>query len=143
MGADITLTKPTILFDGVCNLCNSSVDFVIRRDQNDTFQFASLQSSYARNHPLIPNDPTKNLDTVILLKDQKVYTKSSAALRIAKELNGFWPLLYLFVLIPKAFRDLVYDWVASNRYRWFGKSETCRIPTEKECSKFIDDLQVV
>ena len=142
MGANSEVNKAVILFDGVCNLCNSSVDFVMNRDVNDKFLFASLQSSFAENQPLLRKHQPKDLDSIILLKGQNVFDKSSAVLRIAKELKGGWPILYIFIVIPKAIRDGIYDWVASNRYKWFGKSDTCRVPTKKEQAKFIDNLEV-
>lgn len=117
-----------LLFDGVCNVCNAAVLFIVDRDPKAHFQFASLQSELGertlREHGL-PMD----LNTVVLIEDGKAYTRSSAALRVARKLRGPWPLLYSLMLIPRALRDVLYNSFASRRYVLFGKSEQCRIPT--------------
>jgi predicted DCC family thiol-disulfide oxidoreductase YuxK len=127
-----------MLFDGVCNLCNATVDFVIRRDRRGAFRFASLQSAAGRallgKHGLPPDV----LDSIVLLDDDGAHTRSTAALRIARRLGGAWPLLYAFIIIPRPFRDLVYDFIGRRRYRWFGKRDTCRVPTPAEHERFID-----
>ncbi|MAM28858.1 MAG: thiol-disulfide oxidoreductase [Flavobacteriaceae bacterium] len=126
-----------ILFDGVCNLCNSSVTFVIKRDTNDVFRFAALQE--APGQTLIKKhgiDPAET-DSIILVSGDKAYTKSTAALKIARHLGGGYPLLYAFVIVPKFIRNWVYDYVAKNRYRWYGKKESCMIPTPELRSKFL------
>lgn len=126
-----------LLFDGVCTLCNSSVDFVIQRDSHRRFRFASLQSEVGqqvlREHGLSQTE----LDSVLYLQNGVLHTKSGAALRIAAQLNGFWPVFAVFLLIPPFLRDWVYAWVARNRYAWFGKRETCRVPTPEERSLFL------
>ena len=135
MGANHPI-KPTIFFDGVCNLCNQSVLFVIKRDRQAKFNFAPLQSSYAKHH-LIALDPTANdLNTIILLKNGKLYKRSRAILEIARGLSGLWPLLYAFVIIPTPLRDVLYIWVARHRYQWFGKKDECMIPTPQLKSRF-------
>lgn len=129
--------KPVLLFDGVCNLCNGVVQFVINHDTRGQFRFASLQSeagqALLRKHRL----STTNFDTFILLEEGKIFTRSSAALRIARKLNGFWPLLYMFMVIPKFIRDFFYNLVSRNRYRWFGQQEACMLPTPELKSRFL------
>lgn len=118
-----------ILFDGVCNMCNSSVNFVIDRDKSKIFKFAALQSFAGEKLISMYQMPQiKEYDSVILLKRGKVYKKSSAALEILRDLNGIWPLLYVLKLIPPFVRDMLYDLIAKNRYRLFGLKDTCRIP---------------
>lgn len=114
-----------ILFDGICNLCNSSVQFVLRHDKNKKFNFASLQSDAALKLLLQFNVKNSKLDSIVLIEGNKIYDKSTAALKIAKELHGFWSIFYVFILIPKPIRDFVYDFIAKNRYRWFGKKDSC------------------
>lgn len=129
--------KPVLLFDGVCNLCNGVVQFVINHDTRGQFRFASLQSeagqALLRQHRL----STTNFDTFILLEEGRIFTRSSAALRIARKLNGFWPLLYMFMVIPKFIRDFFYNLVSRNRYRWFGQQEACMLPTPELKSRFL------
>lgn len=130
--------NPIIFFDGVCNLCNASINFIIDRDKNHYFHFASLQSDAAIEN-LTTLEPThSDLGTVILLENGTVYAKSTAALRIARKLDGLWPILYVFTIIPPFLRDFVYDLVARNRYKWFGKQDTCRIPEPELKSLFLD-----
>lgn len=130
------LNKPIIFFDGVCNLCNASVQFVIAHDKKDQFGFTAIQGELAKDVlPKFNVDQTQ-LSTVLLLEEGKLYTKSSAALRIAKKLDGAWPLLYGFIIIPKFIRDWFYDIIAKNRYKWWGKQESCWVPTPQLKSKF-------
>lgn len=119
--------KGIILFDGVCNFCNSTVQFIINRDPDEYFQFASLQSDTAQQL-LSKHAMPATLSTIVLVEKNKVYAKSSAALRIAGKLNSFWKLAYVLLLIPAPLRDLVYTFIAKSRYRWFGKTESCSIP---------------
>ena len=125
-----------ILFDGVCNLCSTSVRFVIRRDPNARFQFAALQSDVG--HDLAQQYDIANLESVVLIQQGEVYQKSSAALRIARQLNGLWPLLYVFIIIPRPFRDYVYDFVGRRRYHWFGKTEACWLPGPELKRRFFE-----
>jgi predicted DCC family thiol-disulfide oxidoreductase YuxK len=126
-----------IFFDGHCNLCNGAVQFTIDRDKGDIFKFASLQSDYA-NQKLKPFniEPTEG-NSFILLEGEKVYQRSTAALRVAKKLSGIWPLLYVFIIVPPFIRDAVYSFIAKNRYKWFGKQESCWVPTPELKSKFL------
>lgn len=126
-----------IFFDGVCNLCNHSVQFIIKRDHKDYFRFAALQSDIA-NQKLSDFDlKSENLKTIILLEDGKVYLRSTAALRIAKHLSGGWPILFGFIIIPAFIRDFVYQLIASNRYRIWGKTESCMVPSPDLKAKFL------
>ncbi len=129
--------KKIILFDGVCNFCNFWVNFIIDRDFKDSFRFAALQSENGQEL-LEKIDLDKNLfDTFILVDEDKVFTKSTAAFKISKELGGIWKYLYLLIIIPKPIRDLIYSIIADNRYKFFGKRDACRIPTEEERKKFL------
>jgi predicted DCC family thiol-disulfide oxidoreductase YuxK len=127
-----------ILFDGICNLCNSSVLFVIRQDRHQKFKFASLQSAYGQQQMQYFHLPSGELSTVLLIKNGKLYQKSNAALEIARNLSGLWPLFYIFKVIPPFIRDGVYDWIARNRYRWFGKKNECMIPTPELKARFVE-----
>lgn len=140
MGADtqIDMQSSIIFFDGVCNLCNASINFIIDRDPEKRFLFASLQSNIARQKLEAFGMDTNRMESIILLKDGKIYKESSAALRIALGMNGAWPILYVFWLIPKPIRDFVYRLIAKNRYKWFGKRETCRLPTPDLKERFLD-----
>jgi predicted DCC family thiol-disulfide oxidoreductase YuxK len=126
-----------LLFDGECNLCNGAVDFVIRRDKKRQFRFAALQSpAGARLRQSLSIPP--QVDSLVLIEDGVAYIRSSAALRVAGRLNMPWPLLWVFMLVPRVIRDAVYECIARNRYRWLGKRDTCRVATEEERSRFIE-----
>ena len=127
-----------ILFDGLCNLCNGSVQFIINRDSKKQFRFASLQSSFG-NHQLHKFGLSANeLYSIILIKDGRYLQKSNAALEIARNLNRVWPAFYIFKIVPRFLRDWVYDGIAKNRYSWFGKKDSCMIPTPELKSRFLD-----
>jgi predicted DCC family thiol-disulfide oxidoreductase YuxK len=128
-----------LLFDGVCNLCNASVQFIIRRDKKAFFKFAPLQSEFGRKICERNQLNQNEIETVILLAEGKVYTKSAAGLQIVKKLGGLWPLLYVFIIIPAFLRDPVYDFIARSRYKWFGKRDSCMIPDPELRSRFIQD----
>lgn len=130
-------TGGIILFDGVCNLCNGAVNFVIDRDTGGHFKFAALQSEAARALMTEHTLPPGALDSIVLVEDGRVYQRSDAALRIARRLRGIWPLLYGFMIVPRFIRDRVYDVVAANRYRWFGKEDACRVPTPELRARFL------
>ena len=129
--------KAIILFDGVCNLCNSSVQFVIKRDKKHHFVFAALQSDVARD--ILLHYPTKitKKDSILLLQDKQLYSESTAALEIAKQFSGFWKLLQIFWIIPKFARDYIYGMIAKNRYKWFGKRDSCMIPNKEISKRFL------
>ena len=121
------------MFDGVCNLCNGTVDFMLKRDKRAKFRFASLQGESAAR--LVPD--AMELDSVALWQDGRLYRKSTAGLRMYAGLGGIWRLALAFLLVPRPIRDAVYDFIARNRYRWFGKREACRLPTEAERGRFL------
>jgi len=135
----MTQSRSIIFFDGVCNLCNSSIDFVIRRDKKNKFLVGALQDEVSKK--VLANYRVREdyLDSIILLEDGVIFYKSTAALKIAKHLSGLWPALYPLIIVPKALRDVVYDWIGSNRYKWFGKKNTCRLPTHEEKAKFLSE----
>lgn len=128
---------PVVFFDGFCNLCNGAVQFTIERDKNDVFKFASLQSEYAQEKLTAFNIQPKQGQSMILLEDGKVYNRSTAALRVARKLSGLWPLFYVFIILPRFIRDGIYNYVAKNRYKWFGKKESCWVPTPELKEKFL------
>lgn len=131
------IDKKIILFDGVCNLCNSSVTFVIKRDKKDAFRFAALQSEVGQQLIAKFNIDTAQTDSIILIDNDKAYVKSSAALRAARSLSSAWPLLYGFMIVPRFLRNWVYDYIAKNRYKWYGQRESCMIPTPELKAKFL------
>lgn len=127
---------PIVLFDGVCNLCNSSVQFIIDRDPGAIFRFAPLQSGLGEMLVKIHGLP-EDIETIVLIESGRAYSHSTAALRIARRLQGAWKLLYGFIIIPRFLRNVGYRFVARNRYRWFGKEESCRMPTPELQQRFI------
>ncbi|MBN9295527.1 MAG: DUF393 domain-containing protein [Filimonas sp.] len=129
---------PVILFDGECNLCNGAVQFVIRHDKTQRFRFAALQSAFGQTVKQTHNIPA-SLDSFLLLEDNKLYSQSTAALRVAKKLNALYPVLYGFIIIPPFIRNGIYNFIARNRYKWFGKRDSCMIPTKELQSLFIND----
>lgn len=129
--------EAVVLFDGVCNLCNSSVNFIIDRDPKGYFKFASLQSDEAQRYLGDGGSTASPLASIVLVEGGRYYRRSTAALRIARRLNGGWPLLYGLIGIPAPIRDAVYEWIARNRYTWFGKEDACRIPTPDVQSRFL------
>lgn len=143
-----------IFFDGICNLCNHAVQFIIKRDQQDYFRFAALQTEVAKAQLAVLNIEEKRaassknqqvsltaheqqLNTIILLENGKTYDRSTAALRIARRLSGVWPLLYIFIIIPPFIRDFLYELISKNRYRIWGKQESCMVPSAALKSKFL------
>lgn len=126
-----------LLFDGVCNLCNSSVNFVIKHDNNNVFRFAALQEEPGKSLLNKYNINPKDTDSIVLIENGKAYVKSTAALRAARHLSGGWPLLYGFIIIPAFIRNVVYDVIAKNRYKWYGKKDSCMIPTPELKAKFL------
>jgi predicted DCC family thiol-disulfide oxidoreductase YuxK len=126
-----------IFFDGVCNLCNASIDFIIKRDKNNRFLVGALQDEHSRKVLVEYQVDVNYLDSIVLLQDGEIYCKSTAALKISRSLSGIWPVFYPLINLPEGFRDTIYDWIASNRYAWFGKKDTCRLPTHQERAKFL------
>lgn len=135
--SDIPENKSLILFDGVCNFCNASVNFIIDRDHQNQFVFASLQSPMGQEILKKHQKPLANFDSLVLIQNEMLYEKSTAALMIAKQLVLPWSLFQYFLILPKFFRDPFYNLIAKYRYRLFGKSEVCRIPTPAEKSKIL------
>ncbi|WP_339627384.1 DUF393 domain-containing protein [uncultured Maribacter sp.] len=130
--------KKIILFDGVCNLCNATVQFVIKKDKKDLFRFTPLQSDTGKKLLTERNIDTEDIDSIILIEPNVAYyTKSTAALEIGKNLNGLRTLSSILLWLPETFRNIVYDFVAKNRYKWYGKKDSCMIPTEELKNKFI------
>jgi predicted DCC family thiol-disulfide oxidoreductase YuxK len=128
-----------VLFDGVCNFCNGAVNFIIDRDPGGRFRFAPLQSETAA--ALLKHNgveiPAGGADTMILIEGGRIYDRSTAALRIARGLRMPWPLVYALIVVPRPIRDAFYRYFARNRYRWFGKSESCRMPTPELRARFL------
>ena len=132
-----TDTKAIILFDGVCNFCNASANFTAKHDSKNYFLFAPLQSEKGIELLVKFNIDETKTDSFVLIENNNAYIKSSAALRVARHLNGLYSLPYIFIIIPPFIRDAVYDFISRHRYKWFGKRETCMIPTEEMKRKFI------
>jgi len=131
-----------VLFDGVCNLCNGAINFIIDRDPGAHFQFAPLQSAQARD--LLPGhalpderDGNAEPDSIVLVEGGAIYQQSTAVLRIARRLRWPWSWAYGAIMFPRPLRDFVYRWIARHRYRWFGRSETCRVPTPERRARFL------
>ncbi|HHY72153.1 MAG TPA: thiol-disulfide oxidoreductase DCC family protein [Bacillus bacterium] len=125
-----------ILFDGDCNFCDQSVQFIIKRDTKELFKFTSLQSDIGKELLNKHNAP-ENIDSFVLIEGDNCYFKSSAALRVCRNLKGAWKLPYILLVIPKPFRDLFYGIIAKNRYKWFGKKESCMLPSPEERTRFL------
>ncbi|PKA84208.1 putative DCC family thiol-disulfide oxidoreductase YuxK [Ulvibacter sp. MAR_2010_11] len=130
-------SKKIILFDGVCNLCSSSVIRLIKHDPKDLFRFAALQSEIGQQLVAEYNIDTSKIDSIILIENGKAYVKSTAALRAARHMSGGYPLLSVLLIFPAFIRNWVYDYIAKNRYRWYGKKESCMIPTPDLKAKFL------
>jgi len=130
--------KKIILFDGVCNLCNSSINYVIDHDKQDIFRFTSLQSDLGKTIQAHLGIKNTSLDTIILYTpNEGYYIKSTAALKIMATFPGAWKLMQVFTIIPAPIRDMVYTYIAKNRYKWYGKQESCRVPTLELKSRFL------
>lgn len=129
---------PIILFDGVCNMCDGFVQFVMKRDRKGAFRFAPLQSEAGQSLLQHFGLDENALDSVVLIENGKYYTKSTAPLRTAKRIGGVWALNYGFVIVPSPIRDWVYDFIAKNRYRWFGEKDSCMLPTPEVRARFLN-----
>lgn len=129
--------SPVILFDGVCNFCNGAVNFTIKRDKHKTIKFAALQSEpgqqLSKQYGLAEND----LRSFLLIENGKMYNRSTAALKVCRYLNGLWPLCYGFIIVPAFIRNVVYDFIAKRRYKWFGLRQECMIPTPDVKARFL------
>ena len=131
-------SNPVLLFDGVCNLCSGFVQFVIKIDPKGKFRFASLQSEIGQKMLTAAGLSTSDLGTVVLIHSGNVFTHSDVALESARILGGPWSLFYAFSILPRFLRDGIYNWVARNRYRWFGKKDACMMPTPDIQQRFLD-----
>jgi predicted DCC family thiol-disulfide oxidoreductase YuxK len=130
------LPARVVLFDGVCNVCNAAVNFIIDRDREGKFRFASLQSDVGRSLGQAHGLP-QEFDTIAFIDGGEIHTRSAAVLRIAKGLDGAWPLLFSLVVLPRPVRDWAYRYFAARRYAWFGKLEACRVPTPDIRRRFL------
>lgn len=130
-------TKSIVFFDGVCNLCNASIDFIIKRDRHNKFLVGALQDGFSKEILSKYQVKADYLDSLVLLENGEIFYKSTAALKIARNLSGVWPAFYPLIFLPKWLRDPVYDFIGKNRYSWFGKKNTCRIASPEEKSKFL------
>jgi predicted DCC family thiol-disulfide oxidoreductase YuxK len=130
--------KYLVLFDGVCNLCNSSVQFILKRDKHRKFLFGSLQGTAGQELLTKFNLPVNQFNSFILVEGEHFYTRSTAVLRMLKHLGRGWQLWYAFIIIPPFIRNAVYNLIARNRYKWFGKKDECRVPTPEERALFLD-----
>lgn len=126
-----------ILFDGVCNFCNRSIQFVLNRDKKHYFLFAQLQSDTGRSLLEAHGLSHLNLSSIIFIENNKPYTKSSAAIRITRHLAFPWPLIYVFVIIPPFLRNMVYDFIGNRRYQWFGKTSHCQLVSPEHQKRFL------
>ncbi len=131
------LNKQIVFFDGVCNLCTGTVQFVLKRNTKKNILFASLQSATGQAFLAEYNLPAENFASFLFVENGKLYKQSTGALRMTRYLRGLWPILYGFVIIPPFIRNGIYNWIAKNRYRWFGKEETCWLPTPELKSRFL------
>lgn len=129
--------QPVILFDGVCNFCNGAVNFVLKRNKKRNILFAPLQSAAGQALKEKFNIPAGDMQSFIFIEKGKAYQKSTAGLRVCRQLWALWPICYGFILVPKFIRDGIYDWIARNRYRWFGQRDTCMIPSPEIKARFL------
>lgn len=132
------MSEKILLFDGVCNLCNGLVVFTIKRDSNGRIRFGALQSDEGKKILQQLNIQDELPDTFILIEDGNYYVRSTAALRLFKSLDGLWPMLYLFIIVPRFIRDYLYNKVAENRYRFFGKRDECMVPAPDLKERFLE-----
>lgn len=129
------MSEKIIFFDGVCGLCNKTVNFLMRIDKRQNLKFAPLQGQTAQGR--LPAEIIEDLNTLIFYENGKLSNRSTAVLRAIKAIGGFWRLLYVFIIIPSPMRDWIYKTVAKNRYKWFGKHDTCRMPTSEERGRLL------
>ena len=131
------MDNPVILFDGVCNLCNGAINFVLRHDKKGIFRFASLQSEAGQQLLAAYGLDARELNSFFLVENGKVYKKSAAALRVMNHFSWYWKELQILRIVPYFLRDAIYDFVAHNRYKWFGKRQECMVPTPELQKRFL------
>ena len=129
--------NPIILFDGVCNFCNSAVNFTLKRNTKADIRFAPMQSEAGQKLLQQYNLPVDDMQSFIFIEAGIVYKQSTAALKVCRHLKGLWPMCYGFMIVPKFIRDGIYSWIAKNRYKWFGVKQACMIPTPEVRSRFL------
>ena len=129
--------QPIILFDGICNFCNNSVIFILKRNIKTPIYFTALQSEVGQRLLTEYELPVNEMESIVFIEQGKAYMQSTAALRICKYLRGLWPLCYGFIIVPKFIRDGIYNWIAKNRYKWFGIRKECMIPTPEMKTRFL------
>ena len=129
--------QPIILFDGVCNFCNSAVNFTIRRNKKANIAFAPMQSEVGQKLLQQYNLPKDDMQSFIFIENERVYKQSTGVLKVSRHLRGLWPLCYGFIIVPKFIRDGIYNWIAKNRYKWFGMRQQCMIPTPEIKARFL------
>jgi predicted DCC family thiol-disulfide oxidoreductase YuxK len=134
---EVSATHPVVLFDGVCNLCHGTVRFVIARDPAAQFRFAPLQSEVGRSLLRQAGLPEGEVDSVVLIDGSQAWQRSDATIRIVSRLGGGWALVRALLVLPRPLRNGVYDWVARNRYRWFGRREVCPVPSPEQRARFL------
>lgn len=126
-----------IIFDGLCNLCNNKINFVIRNDKKDYFRFTPLQSEIGKKQLAKHHIHQHDFDTFFLIENNKIYSRSTAALLITKKMDNLWPMLFVFIIIPPFIRNSIYRFIAKNRYKWWGKRDTCAVPDGVNLEKFL------
>lgn len=129
--------QPIILFDGVCNFCNSAVNFVIKRNKKTIIQFAPMQTDAGKKLLQRYDLPAEVMQSFVFIEKEKAYTQSTAALKVCRYMNALWPLCYGFIIVPKFIRDGIYNWIGRNRYKWFGVRQECMIPTPEVKERFL------
>jgi predicted DCC family thiol-disulfide oxidoreductase YuxK len=129
--------QPIILFDGVCNFCNSAVNFTIKRNAKANILFTAMQSEAGQKILKQYNLPLGDMQSFIFIESGTAYKQSTAALKVCRHLRGLWPLCYSFIIVPKFIRDGIYNWIAKNRYKWFGIRQECMIPTPEVKTRFL------
>jgi predicted DCC family thiol-disulfide oxidoreductase YuxK len=131
------MNRPVILFDGVCNFCNAAINFVLKQDKKGIFRFAPLQSEAGQELLKQYNLSTRDFDSFVLIDEGKVYKKSTASLRVMNKLPWYWKEAQILRIVPAFLRDAIYDFIAKNRYKWFGRKEQCMVPTPEMRSRFL------
>jgi predicted DCC family thiol-disulfide oxidoreductase YuxK len=131
------MANPIILFDGVCNFCNGAVNFTIKRDKQNNIRFAPLQSDAGRKLIQQYGLPADDMRSFLFIENGKVYNRSTATLKVCRYLTSLWPLCYSLIIVPAFIRNGIYDWIAKNRYKWFGERQGCMIPTPEVRARFL------